>query len=328
MKWVEFYLEKQGRPDSKPTRDLNTDKLYSSMGNFIYTGNVDDEPVSGNKTSPISSNWAYNHSVDQEWKQYLYEQFIKAIITMFLGTDFTEEELEEIGWEEISFIDVMEALSGRAMSTFDWAGQSLTGLNSLITNLNNPRDLTINCGTEKTPILTQPVWNDINIGGSVLAGIPGLEPGRDEFVDSLGADTGIDTYSIAVGEALDGSFELMHDYKEGTDLYFHIHWQGIAAPTGTDYVRWRLTYVLARDGVVLPSVTQIEIETEFDTQYEFKRSDFAAITGTDFKIGDQFLFRIERIASTGDAYAGEALLATVGVHYQIDTIGSRTTYIK
>jgi len=34
------------------------------------------------------------------------------------------------------------------------------------------------------------------------------------------------------------------------------------------------------------------------------------------------------VASTGDAYAGDALLATAGLHYEIDTIGSNLVGTK
>lgn len=189
-------------------------------------------------------------------------------------------------------------------------------------------DLVVKCGTEKTMELETAVYKDINLGGAVLPAVPGQQPDRDEFVDSTGTDTGIDTYAMAVGEAVGGSFELQHDYKEGTDLVFHVHWQGIDAPSGTDYVKWQLTYTVAKNEATLDAATTITTETAFDTQYEFIRSDFAAITGTNFDIGDQFLFTLERVASAGDAYAGDALIATVGIHYQVNTLGSRQVGTK
>lgn len=172
--------------------------------------------------------------------------------------------------------------------------------------------------------LQQPVWNDINVGSFSLSAPIGLQPDIELFVDELGGATNISTYALAPTEYLSGSFELLHDYKEGTDLYFHVHWQGKAAPTGTDNVQWQLEYVIARHETTLNPITTITIETPFDTQYEFKRSDFALIAGAGFVIGDQFLFRLSRIAASVDEYAGDALLATVGIHYQIDTIGSST----
>ena len=171
---------------------------------------------------------------------------------------------------------------------------------------------------------TATVWRDINLGSAMLAKPSSSQPDTDEFKDSAGADTGIETYSFAVGEKVSGSFEMQHDYKQGSDFTFHLHWQGIAAPTGTDNVQWRLTYTLMRDGTTLDAVTIIDSpDATIDTQYMAVRNDFAAITGTNYKIGDQFLFTLERVAATGDAYAGDALIATAGIHYQIDTIGSR-----
>lgn len=190
--------------------------------------------------------------------------------------------------------------------------------------LDTAGDAQVNCSANKTLVLGEPVYKDINIGGPTLAGNPGQSPDRDEFVDSTGTDTGILTYALAVGEAVDGAFELQHDYEEGTDVQFHVHWQGIAAPTGTDKVQWELTYVVARGGTVMAAATVIVVESDFDTQYESVRSDFAAITGTNFLIGDQFLFHLERIAASADEYGGDALLQTVGVHHRVDTMGSRT----
>jgi hypothetical protein len=90
-----------------------------------------------------------------------------------------------------------------------------------------------------------------------------------------------------------------------------------------------LTYVLLRDGVTLTDVTTIDSpDTAVDTQYRSYRSDFGAITGTNFKIGDQFMFTLFRVAATGDAFAGEALIETAGIHYQVNTIGSRSISAK
>ena len=192
-----------------------------------------------------------------------------------------------------------------------------------------PTDLTVTTGAAKTIALATPVYKDINIAGYLLTKPTSSAPGVVSFVDEAGADTTIETYAFAVGELVHGGFELQHDYKEGTDLTFHVHWQGITAPSGTDNVQWRLTYILMRDGTTLNAAVTIDSpDSVFDTQYETIRTDFAAITGTNFKIGDQFMFTLTRVAATGDAYVGDALIATAGVHYQVDTIGSRVISTK
>ena len=173
------------------------------------------------------------------------------------------------------------------------------------------------------------VWKDINLGAAQLSRPSSSQPDLVNFVDEAGADTGIQTYAFAVGEKIHGSFEMQHDYKEGSDFTFHVHWEGITAPTGTDNVQWRLTYTFAADDATLDAVTTIDsADTIFDTQYEFKRTDLVVISGTNREIGQQMLFTLERVASTGDAYAGDALIATVGIHYEIDTVGSRQIIIK
>ncbi len=191
-------------------------------------------------------------------------------------------------------------------------------------------DIEVQCGTAKTIELQTVVWDDENIGAGTLSGPPGLQPGIVNFVDNIGADTGIATFGIAVGEGLSGFLEIPHKYKEGTDITFHVHWQGIAAPTGTDNVQWQLTYTLCGESatITLPPVTIITAETAFDTQYECMITSFTAITGTDFNIGDQFLFTIERITASANEYGGEGLIQTVGIHFQIDTIGSRQILTK
>jgi hypothetical protein len=172
------------------------------------------------------------------------------------------------------------------------------------------------------------VWNDANLGVAQLALPVAGQPDEDEFVDEGGSDTGISTWAFAVGEKVSGSIEIPHDYKEGSDITFHVHWQGIAAPTGTDNVKWQCTYTVAQAGTTLNAATTTVVETAFDTQYEFMISSCTAITGTNFNMGDQFLFTLERVVAAGDAYAGDALVATVGLHYECDTVGSRQILTK
>ncbi|MBU1457047.1 MAG: hypothetical protein KKD01_20220 [Proteobacteria bacterium] len=192
-----------------------------------------------------------------------------------------------------------------------------------------PSDLNITCGANKTLELQTAVYKDINVAGVLLSKPTSSAPGTDTFRSTGGTDTTIETYAFAEDEKVHGGFELQHDYKEGTDLTFHVHWQGIDAPTGTDNVQWRLNYIVARDGVTLAAATAFDSpDTAIDTQYRCYRTDFAAITGTTFKIGDQFMFTLTRVAATGDAYAGDALIETAGIHYQVDTLGSRSIATK
>lgn len=166
-------------------------------------------------------------------------------------------------------------------------------------------------------------YRDLNVSGFVLSGPAATLPGEGQFKDSTGTDTGITTRAFDVGEGVDGALELQHDYAEGTDVTFHLHWQGLTAPAGgTDNVRWQLIYTFGRTSVALPAATTITVETAITTQYALNVSAFAAISGTSRLLGDQFCFRLSRIAASTDEYAGLALIATVGLHYQVNSHGS------
>jgi len=172
------------------------------------------------------------------------------------------------------------------------------------------------------------VWKDINLGGAIFTQPAASIPDVDEFKDLNGDDTGIPTYAFAIGEKVTGVFEMQHDYKEGSAITFHVHWQGIAAPSGTDYVKWELTYTIGRDATVLQVPATISGESAYDTQYEVVRTDLTAISDATLNIGDQVAFTLERVAAAGDAYAGDALMFTLGIHYEVDTVGSRTISAK
>ena len=172
------------------------------------------------------------------------------------------------------------------------------------------------------------IWRDVNLGAALLSRPASGAPDIDEFVDEGGTDTGIETYAFAQGEKVSGSLEIQHDYKEGSDIVFHVHWQGIAAPTGTDQVRWQLIYTFGKDGDTLDAVTTAADQTAIDTQYKFYRTDVVTISDATIDIGDQLLFQLSRIVAAVDNYGGDALIATVGIHYECDTHGSRAITTK
>lgn len=172
------------------------------------------------------------------------------------------------------------------------------------------------------------VWEDVNASGAILALAAAGNPGKVEFKDSTGTDTGISTYALTLNERLADAFEIPHAHKNGSAIYPHIHFQIIETPTGTDKVKFKMTYAVARGGVVLSAPSVIYAEADVTTQYAFYNQEFTAIAGTNIQMGDQFLFTLERVAASADEFAGEALLATVGLNHQIDTMGSKQKTTK
>jgi hypothetical protein len=228
---------------------------------------------------------------------------------------------------------MLDVLGAGLISTTLGVGQTITiGAGATYGLTKTTDDLPITTAANKTVVLSQPVYKDINLGAANVIAPSSSYPDIDEFKDEAGNDTGVETYAFAIGEKVSAQFEMQHDYKEGTDIVFHVHWQGIAAPAGgTDNVQWRLSYTIIRDGQTMNAPTVIDSpDAAITAQYQCVRNDFAAIAGATggydggiIKIGDQFIFNLSRVAAVSDDYAGDALLITSGIHYQCDTLGSR-----
>jgi len=179
-----------------------------------------------------------------------------------------------------------------------------------------PTDLTIVTGAAKTMVLDTPVYDDIIINAMNLRG-GGTPPAYEAFISSI--------YGVAFKDnATDlvyGSFELPHTYKEGTDLEVHLHWSPSSTNTGDCVFIMKYAYALmggAFTEELEKTFTQAGSGTALLNQYV---SADSLIDGTTLKIGAIFLFALSR--PTGDAFTGDAFLHQVGVHYEIDTMGSR-----
>ena len=189
------------------------------------------------------------------------------------------------------------------------------------TSKNNPSDLNIDCGTDKTLVLGESVWDDIIISPSNLRGGVSV-PNFSAFQNGVYQLLFINTQSDEVY----GSFEIPHDYKEGTDLQPHIHWSPNSTNTGNCV--WDFEYTIADPMTTFPATTTTTItQAGSGTINQHQLANTAAvISGSGIKVGAICVFRLAR--PTGDAFTGDAFLHSVGVHYQIDTIGSRQITTK
>lgn len=144
------------------------------------------------------------------------------------------------------------------------------------------------------------------------------------------SSTAIKAYHFAgtgAYEEVFGSFEMQHDYQEGTDISFHIHWEPDAAGDGvTDYVVWFMEYTWKKlgdgDTVTAPllSSTVLVATAPWTNQIAI----FPAISGVGKTINSQFVFRLHRNSGDpNDTFTGVAVLTQVGLHYKTDSLGSR-----
>lgn len=195
------------------------------------------------------------------------------------------------------------------------------------TGVVTPSDLEIDCGTEKTVKLTQSVWDDISpipILNTRLGGAN--QPSLTNLVGN------IQQFTFGVGDYIYGAYEIPHTYKEGTDLDIHVHWVSNGLEATEKFVKWEFEYSIANvDGTfgtatVISSENSIPANTTNRTHFY---SDInGVVSGTGLLIGAYILYRFRRIASTGAAPANNPFAIALGVHIEMDTLGSRTELIK
>jgi hypothetical protein len=121
---------------------------------------------------------------------------------------------------------------------------------------------------------------------------------------------------------------MQHDYKEWTDISFHLH----RCPTTTTAgdVKRQLEYTRQNVNGTYAAPTIITVTTPAGwTAWVNKIVAFPTITGTGMLINSQIAFRIFRDPTdVADTYPDDAGLVQIGIHYECDTTWSRTIATK
>jgi len=168
-------------------------------------------------------------------------------------------------------------------------------------------------------------WNDINISVDSMASVGAtildvIAIGSNNLKGFVG--TGV------VVQQADGTLELLHDYKEGSDIHPHIHWMPNDNTAGN--VKFSLGYRWFNREDVMSAETVITVtQAAGGTQYQHNTAVFPTITGTGKGIGSRFVYRLFRNpADAADTYGNHAIALDFGLHYECDSQGSRQVLIK
>lgn len=127
------------------------------------------------------------------------------------------------------------------------------------------------------------------------------------------------------------SQEFIHEWKEGTECHWHLHYTTNGSDASNRYVKFELEYAYSVHGVwTFPAVfTSADIlipaNTATKTQIIMGLTSF---TPTGGKIGDHCLARLKRVAATGTAPSGNPWIPMLQMHIEKDTIGSRQMTAK
>jgi hypothetical protein len=170
-------------------------------------------------------------------------------------------------------------------------------------------------------------WNDlppIPIAALKLGGA-GTAPTWTAFVGNTYL------YAFAVNDEAYGAQEILHEYKEGTDLEAHLHWVTNGLEGVDKAVKWEVEYTMSNIGDAFPATSTMSAEATIlantpDRTHVY--TDLADITGTGVEIGNYIVFRVKRIAAVGTAPVADPFALTVGFHIKQNTEGSRTELVK
>ncbi len=166
-------------------------------------------------------------------------------------------------------------------------------------------------------------WQDIVIPGLTLNG-QGAKAPDPITVGPSGNLKGPGFDGVNTTEELHGSAEMLHDYAEGTDVSFHLHWAPAGTVTTGDVVKWQLEYSWTNSGATIAAPTVTSVTVACASQWTHQYATFPTLSGAGKTIGSQLSFRVFRDPTDGvDTYGLDALLMDIGIHYQQNTLGSR-----
>jgi hypothetical protein len=175
--------------------------------------------------------------------------------------------------------------------------------------------------------LSAPVWKDIDfpiIIRTTGAGIPTLATLNGNITMPQWA---VNDYNICESQ------ELIHEWKEGSTVYWHIHLTTNGLDSTNRYVRFELeygynnghntawTFPAAVDTGDLP----IPANTTSKTMLILSLANF---TPSSAKIGGHVVARLKRIASSGTAPSNNPWIPMLQLHIECDSLGSRQITTK
>jgi hypothetical protein len=126
------------------------------------------------------------------------------------------------------------------------------------------------------------------------------------------------------------TLQMPHSWKEGSDIYPHVHWVPESDLGVGEAVEWGLEYTWASIGSTFGDTTIIssdvpEIPNPTTGTHELTR--LGTIDGSGETLSSMIVCRVFR-DGVSDNYSGNAGLMEIDFHYEIDTIGSRQEFIK
>lgn len=177
-------------------------------------------------------------------------------------------------------------------------------------------------------------WDDIRIIPNVFDVPGGTDPDIISYQPG-GSGATLKVYAFAKGDEGFFTVQLPHSYKEGSNLYAHLHWT--PGPRGNEengnVVQWRLDYTIAGHGSNFAAVQTASLADACDgTDHKHQMTGAATISGSGLTISSQMFGRVYRWDDVSDTWAGTGanlpIFIEFDIHYEINSIGSKTVTAK
>lgn len=150
---------------------------------------------------------------------------------------------------------------------------------------------------------------------------------------------GVNTYcwEFAKNDIASFTVQLPHSYKEGENIYVHVHWTpgGRGNEESGNKVGWKIDYSWANINGNFGTMATLDLSDACDgTDHKHQMTPEGTLTGTSKSISSMLLCNIKR-TDTGDddtwssTTSGQLpLLLEIDFHFPIDNLGSKTVSSK
>ncbi len=177
-------------------------------------------------------------------------------------------------------------------------------------------------------------WEDLFFP-IAYAKVPAVNaPNWESFAGNL------NEYTFAVNDLIEfGAQEITHAFKEGSTATLHVHWATNGLEGSDTAVRWEIEYTIVNGevpsgiGGAFPTPTVVAAEQVIPANtpdLSHMTLQVADIAAADLAIGAAVKMRVRRIAKTGAEAnpAADPFGLMVGIHIEMDTLGSRQEFTK
>jgi len=197
---------------------------------------------------------------------------------------------------------------------------------------NNSGDIDIYTAANKTFELQQTVWDDYvtPLGPNNWNGASN-NPTLTKLGDDGDSSQGVYAYVWSDDDEALITIQMPHTWKEGTDIYPHIHFMCTSDVSPAEYFGIEFEYWWADINEDFPANTTLELidistAENSNKMHQIANVTASAITGSGHTLSSVLNCRIKRVAVTTsglDNYADGVAILDFDVHHEIDTMGSR-----